>query len=284
VTVLVTGSRGLLGTEVVSELSRRGHEPLALSHVELDVSDPEAAARLAAGEFGRPKWIINCAAYTAVDRAEQEEQLATEINGFGVGYLGHAIGQLSCSLLHVSTDFVFDGAKTSPYSESDSVNPLGAYGRSKLIGERALEGNPRAFVVRTSWLYGPNRNCFPKTMLNAFRQGKNLRVVSDQLGTPTYTPHLARTLVDIIERNPFPGVYHAAGPDIMSWHEFASRVIQKCSGSDGNVTPITTEDWPTPAKRPPYSALDSGKLQAEGIAPMPSVEAAIEDFCLKISS
>lgn len=281
--VLVTGAGGLLGSEVVAELEKRGHEAVATTRRELDISDPESVAQIQAGSFGDFEWCINCAAYTAVDRAESEERQATEVNGFGVSYLAQATGARGAKLLHVSTDFVFDGNSTEPYDEEAPVNPLGAYARSKLYGERALSANPRALIVRTSWLFGPNGPCFPKTILRVFREGKPLRVVADQLGTPTYVPFLARVLTDLIERDPFPGIYHAAGPDVMSWHEFASRAVKACTGQPPAIEPIRTEDWPTPAKRPPYSALSTEKLQASGIAPMPSLDEALNDFCEKTS-
>jgi dTDP-4-dehydrorhamnose reductase len=272
----------LLGTEVVAELEARGHDVVALSRAEFDVSEPEHAARLAAEEFGKPDWIVNCAAYTAVDKAESEEHLATDINGLGVGYLARGASSLNARILHISTDFVFDGTSTIPYTEEDKVNPLGAYGRSKLMGERALEGNHRAVVVRTSWLFGPNGACFPRTMLNAHRKGKNLRVVTDQRGNPTYTPHLAKVLAGIVEKDPFPGLYHAAGPETVSWYEFAKRTLEECTGDPVSIEAIKTEDWPTPAKRPPFSALDSCKLAKEGIGPMPPLSEAIKEFCSKV--
>lgn len=283
VKVLVTGAGGLLGTEVVSELVRRGHEPIPTRHGDLDIAEPESVARIAAEEFGRFDWCINCAAYTAVDRAESEEQLATEVNGFGVGYLSYTTGVIEARLLHVSTDFVFDGCAEEAYPEDAPLNPLGAYGRSKLAGELALQGNPRAIVVRTSWLFGPNGPCFPRTILRALAEGKNLRVVADQYGTPTYTPHLARVLVALIERDPFPGVYHASGQEIVSWHQFASLVVETCTGKASEIEAITTSEWPTAAKRPQFSALSNRKLFELGIPPMPPLKSAVEEFCAKFS-
>jgi dTDP-4-dehydrorhamnose reductase len=282
--VLVTGAAGLLGTEVMAVLAERGHEAVFTDREEIDITNPESVAQIPCGAFGKIDWCINCAAYTAVDRAENEEQLATELNGIGVSYLAQAVGQAGAKILHISTDFVFDGEATSPYDEEAEPRPLGAYGRSKLYGERALTGNPRALLVRTAWLFGPNGPCFPKTMLRVHGEGKPLRVVSDQIGTPTYTPYLARVIVDLVERDPFPGIYHAAGSEVMSWHEFASRVIETCTGSAAAIEAIKTADWPTPAKRPAYSALSTAKLQAAGIAPMPPLHEALRDFCSRLQA
>ncbi len=277
--VLVTGAGGLLGLEVVDELRARGHEAIAATRQGLDITDPMGPAQIAAKSFGELDWCINCAAYTAVDRAESEEREAMEVNNLGVGYLMTAAQAVSLRVLHVSTDFVFDGESDRPYTEEDPTNPIGVYGRSKLDGERRLLGYYRGVVVRTSWLYGPRGSCFPKTMLRAYDAGKSLRVVADQFGTPTYTPHLARVLADIVDKDPFPGIYHAAGPDVVSWHEFARRVISVCRGAEPQIEPIKTEDWPTPAKRPRFSALDSSKLTAAGIGPMPPLDEGVRAFC-----
>jgi len=247
--------------------------------------DPMEVAEITSGDYGKPTWCINCAAYTQVDKAEVEKDKAMAVNGLAPGYIGRACSMAGIKLLHVSTDFVFDGESESPYTEDQHPNPIGVYGRSKRQGEEAvMASGAHSLICRTSWLYGPHGNSFPRTMIKAWEAGKQLRVVSDQIGTPTYTRDLARVLVDMIVKDPEPGFYHAAGPDIVSWHEFAVDAIrihaQQVIGSDESikVTPITTADWPTPAKRPKYSALSFEKTAALGIQPMRHLPAALADF------
>lgn len=280
--VLVLGANGMLGTDVLAELRKRDHKAIPVGHAELDITDPESVAQIAAGGFGKLDAVINCAAYTAVDQAESEEQLATDVNGFGVSFLGSVCRDAGVGLYHVSTDFVFDGRSEKPYPEDAPTNPLGAYGRSKLYGERALEGNPIARVVRTAWLFGPTGRCFPRTMVDLYRAGRALRVVADQRGNPTYTPDLARVLVDLMEKDAFPGVYHAVGPETTSWHDFAVRAIRAATGETPDLPAITTEEYPTPAVRPKNSALADTKLAPLGIAPMRPLDEALKDWALRL--
>ncbi len=277
--VLVTGAHGMLGTDLVPALASAGHEVVATDRDELDITDPESVARLAAGELGEFGWVLNCAAYTAVDKAESEEQLATDINGLAVSYLAQAAGMQNARILHISTDFVFDGSSETPYDEEAKTNPLGVYGRSKLQGELALIGNPRAIILRTAWLYGPNGPSFPRTMIRAYRAGKELKVVEDAFGSPTSTVDLSQTILQIVEKDPFPGIYHATGPDVMNWHQFAEMAIEVYTGEKPKVEPIDSGSWPTPAKRPKYSALSNAKIQAAGISPMRPTSESLAEFC-----
>ena len=265
----------MLGGEVVEELRRRGHEAIPVSRPDFDLADPSSVASSVRFEYDA---AVNCAAYTAVDRAETEEREATEVNGLGVGYLGGVCQAIGADLIHVSTDFVFDGASTEPYVEDAPTNPRSAYGRSKLYGERALAGNPFARVVRTAWLFGPRGRCFPRTMLGAYLAGKPLRVVADQRGNPTYAPDLARILVDLLERNAMPGIYHAVGPETTTWHDFALRAIRAATGETAEIAPVGTAEYPTPAARPPYSALADTRLLPLGIAPMRPLDEALRDW------
>ncbi len=280
--VLVIGASGMLGSDVVKELQGRGHEVLTPSSSELNLTEPESVAQVTTYEG--IDWCVNCAAYTAVDKAELEEQQAAELNALGPGYLARVCAMKGIKLAHVSTDFVFDGSSTEPYQEEDRTNPLGVYGRTKLAGEEAVQAAwPMSLIFRTSWLFGPNGKSFPKTMIVAWEAGKELKVVADQIGNPTYTPDLARTMVDAIEKDIFPGIYHATGADTMSWHEFAVEAIEAYREAKGidrpvEVAPIKTEDWPTPAVRPKYSVLSNTKLQREGIAPMRPIREALSEF------
>jgi dTDP-4-dehydrorhamnose reductase len=280
--LLIAGGKGMLGRAVETAAHSRGWEVSALGHDELDVSDPLSVAEAFARDS---RWdaVLNCAAYTQVDRAETEPQAAYEANVLGPGYLGRAALQAGAQFLHVSTDFVFDGQKTEPYQEDDPPNPLGVYGETKLAGEEAaLAAHPQGIVVRTSWLFGDQGKCFPRSILDAFRAGKPLRVVADQTGCPTYCPDLALTLLALLEKRPFPGIYHAGGPDPMTWHAFAQAVANEFASQEGvqppHIEPIRTADWPTPARRPAYSVLGDTKLRALCIPPMRPIQEAIREF------
>lgn len=287
-TVLVLGAKGMLGTDLVAELQKREIEHTALDIDDLDITDPTAVARLTTGEFGRFDWWINCAAYTAVDKAETEQDAAFLVNGLAPGYLAQASQAANARLLHVSTDFVFDGEAKTPYREDAPTNPLGVYGKSKLQGEQSVLSVPSHLVVRTSWLFGPNGASFPKTMIRAWLAGKGLRVVSDQVGTPTYTADLARVLADLIHRKPQGGIYHAAGPDIVTWHEVAAQALASYrdevlrTNAPIQVEKIATADWPTPAKRPKYSALSFEKCAALGVHPMRPLAVTMEEFARRL--
>lgn len=286
---LVLGHKGMLGSDLVAELERRGQEVVGLDLPEFDLTQPEHIARIAAKEFGAIDWAFNCAAYTAVDRAETERDLAFQVNALGVGYLGQACQLAGVKLMHVSTDFVFDGTKIGPYAEEDPTHPLGAYGESKLAGETSALSSG-AVVVRTAWLYGPHGASFPRTMIRAWRAGKSLRVVADQRGNPTYTAELARVMADLASKNAYPGVYHAAGPDAMTWYEFALFAIRtyrdEVLGSKDpvEIEPIRTEDWPTPARRPSRSVLSFEKVAAMGIRPMASTAKSLLEFVRRLPS
>lgn len=283
---LLIGGSGMLGSDLRSELQARGHEVFAPNSRELDLTDPESVASIALRT--ELDWCLNCAAFTGVDLAESEEQAATELNAIGPSYLARACAMAGIKLLHVSTDFVFDGKSSTPYTEEDVPNPLGAYGRTKLAGEEAIRAAlPTALILRTSWLYGPMGRSFPRTMIEAWRAGKSLKVVADQVGCPTCTVDLSKVIVAATELDLFPGIYHASGPDALSWHEFATRAIKaymQVKGMEGDVdiAPIKTEDWPTPALRPPYSVLSNDKINAAGIAPMRTVEESLGDFCQRL--
>jgi dTDP-4-dehydrorhamnose reductase len=286
--LLVVGGTGMFGSDLTEELRRRGHTVGAPSRAELDLVDPEAAARVAAGVFGPVEWCLNCAAYTAVDKAESERQAATEMNTLGPAYLARACAMAGLRMLHVSTDFVFDGSAARPYSEDDPTSPLGVYGQTKRDGEEAVLTSPGALVVRTSWLFGPRGASFPRTMIRAYEAGKPLRVVDDQTGRPTYTADLARVVADLLEREPEPGVYHAAGPETMTWHELAVRSLQAWRDVTGNerpveVAPIQSADYPTPAARPMYSVLATEKVEALGIPKMRSMAEALPEFCRRLA-
>ena len=280
--VLVLGARGMLGTDLVNQLLTSNHAVVGMSSQEFDVTDPTSAAQLATGSLGEFDAVFNCAAYTKVDLAESEPQKAHEVNALGPGYLAQACVQLGVPLLHISTDFVFDGRANIPYPENAPTRPLGVYGQTKLDGEESVLASG-GIVVRTSWLYGAHGPCFPKSIIRAFAAGKELKVVGDQFGCPTFTPDLARALVRLAEKTRLPGLYHVAGPETMSWHEFATRAVTAFAAFASaprlvSITSIGTQDWPTAAERPKFSALSTGLTDSMGITPLPPVSVSLSQF------
>jgi len=279
--VLLFGGSGMLGADLQAELQSRGIDFHAPSHSETDITDP---TQVVAAVIDKGFTVcFNCAAFTAVDLAETERDQAFLLNAIAAGFVAQACGMAGLRLIHVSTDFVFDGAAHEPYAEDASPRPLGVYGASKLEGERSVVA-AAGTVVRTSWLYGVHGKSFPRTILNAFRAGRDLRVVSDQVGCPTSTVDLSRVLVDLatLPLGPPPGIFHACGPDVMSWFDLARNVIEEAGGDPSAVVPIATEDWPTPAKRPPYSVMSTERLTSLGIAPMRPAQVSLREFVQRV--
>lgn len=284
--VLVVGANGMLGKDVAIHVQERGHVAVQVDLPEFDITDPMSVAKIPSKEISPAlDWCINCAAYTAVDKAESEIEAASLVNGLGPGYLAQACALAGIRMLHISTDFVFDGAATQPYSEKAPTGPLGAYGATKLEGEHAaLAAGPGTVVARTAWLYGPFGDSFPAKLIRAWLAGKELKVVADQTGSPTYTGDLARVLVDMMEKEAPGGIYHTAGPEAMSWRDFTVMALEAWRQVYGpqdaliDVAAIRTEDWPTPAKRPKYSVLSFEKTAALGIQPMRPVREALLEF------
>jgi dTDP-4-dehydrorhamnose reductase len=286
---VVVGAKGMLGTDLVEELQRRRLQVTALDLPEFDATEQGCLQALADGQFGRPEWVVNCAAYTAVDQAESEPDKAFLLNGRMPGLLAASAKKVGARLLHVSTDFVFDGHSDAWYEETAPTNPLSVYGASKLEGEqRVLKEDPNALVCRTAWLFGPNGKSFPRTILRTWRNRVPLRVVVDQRGCPTYTLELARVLVDLMQRTPAGGVYHTAGSEDETWHGLARRTIQAAHdlGWHGPwpvvVEPISSAEWPTPAQRPANSRLAFEKCRRLGIRPMAPLDECLRDFVQRV--
>lgn len=261
---LVTGAGGMLGTDVHQALSQAGEDVLALSRNDLDISDPAALRSFVAA--APPSVIVNCAAYTKVDAAESEEAAATVANGTAVENLARVATALGSLLVQVSTDFVFDGSAKAPYEVDAPTAPLSAYGRSKLIGERSAAAADRHLIVRTSWLFGAHGPNFVEAIRNQIRKGVSpLRVVADQQGRPTYTPHLADAIIRLARlAHATPaarGIVHYADADACSWFDFA-RAIAEESGSSVEILPVTTSEFPRPAPRPAYSVLSTSRYEA----------------------
>jgi dTDP-4-dehydrorhamnose reductase len=253
--LLVTGAGGMLGRAVVEAAQRVGHDVRAATRGDLDVTDP-VAVHHALAEL-RPHAVVNCAAYTDVDGAESDREIAAAVNGAGAGHVAAAAAEVGAFVVHVSTDYVFDGSKREPWLEDDPVGPLGAYGETKLAGERAVAAaNPAHAIVRTAWLFGAGGRNFVDTMLALGAEREEVSVVTDQVGCPTWTGHLGGALVELAERPRDIGIHHIAGAGACSWNELASEVFDR-AGIDCRVLPTTAAAFPRPAPRPAYSVLGS---------------------------
>lgn len=257
--LLVTGAAGMLGRDVMLAAGNAGHEVVGYGRAELDVTDPAGLERKF--DLERPDVVINCAAWTDVDGAEDAEEAAFAVNGSGAGHVAAAAAKLKATVLHVSTDYVFDGAKGAPYVESDQPAPLSAYGRTKLAGEEAVvAANKRHFVVRSAGLYGIGGRNFVETMLQLAEARNEVTVVRDQVGSPTYTWHLAYGIVRLIEGIEY-GIHHMAAGGQCSWYEFAREIFEQAS-VECRVLSITSEEFGAAAPRPPFSALVSQREHA----------------------
>ncbi|HMU47116.1 MAG TPA: dTDP-4-dehydrorhamnose reductase [Chitinophagaceae bacterium] len=277
--ILITGANGQLGKEL-----RMLAEPFSqfefifLSREDMPVHHFELVRNTL--KIYKPNYLINCAAYTAVDRAEQEKDLAMQVNGEAVGIMAAICHQNNCRFLHVSTDYVFDGKASTPYKEEDPVNPQSIYGSSKLEGEKqAMKFDPGCIIIRTSWVYSEYGKNFVKTMMKLMSEKEEISVVNDQLGSPTYAADIAEVIMQIISSGSWkPGLYHYSNEGIISWYDFAVA-IKELTGSSCKVNPIPTSQFPTPAKRPAWSVLDKSKIkQTFGIKPKNWKESL--EFCI----
>ena len=248
------GASGMLGRDVVRAAERANHDVAALARSDADVTHPEAVRKAVLREA--PAAVVNCAAYTDVDGAEAEAEEAMRVNGEGGGAVAAAAAEAGAAVLYPSSDYVFDGKKPGPYRESDEPRPLSAYGRSKLAGERATaRANERHFVVRSSWLFGAGGRNFVDTMLGLAETEDQVLVVRDQVGSPTFTGHLADGLVQLLDTAAF-GLHHMTAAGECSWYEFAKAIFER-AGAGCRVLSCTTAELARPAPRPPYSVLDT---------------------------
>lgn len=263
--ILVTGAGGLLGTDVLRAAAEAGVEAVGRTRAQLDIADTGAVD--AALERERPTVIVNCAAWSNVEGAEDKLEAAMSVNAEAAGLLAGSAQRAGAAIVYPSSDYVFDGRKGEPYVESDAPNPLSAYARTKLAGEQAtVAASDRHFIVRTAWLYGSAGPCFPARMLRLAREGAELRVVDDQVGTPTYTLHLARALIDLVRGEEF-GIHHIAGSTACSWHALTVELFRQ-AGVDHPVAPCSSADFKQRARRPKYSALDSVRRAANRLPPL----------------
>jgi dTDP-4-dehydrorhamnose reductase len=276
--LLVTGAAGMLGRDVMLAAGNAGHDVIGFGHTELDITDENALG--AKVESERPDVVINCAAWTDVDGAEEAEAKALNVNGVAAGRVAAAAAAVGASVVYVSSDYVFDGSKGSPYVETDQPAPLSAYGRTKLAGEEATAAaGKRHFIVRSSWLFGIGGSNFVETMLRLASDHGEVLVVRDQIGSPTYTWHLAYGIVRLIEGVEF-GIHHMAAAGACSWYEFAREIFDQAK-VECRVLSATTEMLGRPAPRPAYSALVS---QREHAIELPSWQDGLAGYLAQRSS
>jgi dTDP-4-dehydrorhamnose reductase len=255
---LITGAGGMVAYDLLSALAMHGEEFTALTRSDLDISDSRAVDA-AIGEL-RPTVIVNCAGYTRVDDAEKEPHLANAINGSAVEFLAAAANAVDARLVHLSSDFVFDGRKQAPYEVNDQTAPLSAYGRSKMLGEHAATHARKHLIVRTSWLFGVHGHNFVEAIRKQVRKGTDaLRVVDDQRGRPTYTPHLAAAILRLVH-NDGQGLFHYADSEECTWYDFALAIVEEL-GTTIPVKPVSTAEFPRPATRPLYSVLSTERYE-----------------------
>lgn len=282
--VLVTGVKGQLGFDVVNELEKRGHTAIGVDIDEMDITDAISVEKVING--AKPDAVIHCAAWTAVDAAEDEENIpkVRNVNAKGTENIAKVCKALDIKMVYISTDYVFDGQGTEPWEpDCKAYKPLNVYGQTKLEGELAVSSNlDKFFIVRIAWVFGVNGNNFIKTMLKLSDKYDTLRVVNDQIGTPTYTFDLARLLVDMVETEKY-GYYHATNEGgYISWYDFACEIFKQ-AGKNMNVIPVTTEEYGlSKAARPFNSRLDKSKLVENGFEPLPTWQNALKRYLKEI--
>lgn len=290
--ILLLGAKGQVGSECELLFRASGFDVLPLSRQQLDFADIRALEQQVTE--AKPDIVVNACAYTAVDKAETEQGLAQQINATSVEALASVCEQIGAILLHLSTDYVFDGQATTPYTEDMPANPLGIYGSTKYAGEQAIIQRMEQFIIlRTSWVFGLYGNNFVKTMLRLGQEREQLSVVSDQWGRPTYAKDIAQVIVDLIKHyqhhQSLPwGIYHCCNAGETTWHKFAVSIMQlgleyKVLSKPVQVNPIPAVDYPTPAPRPAYSVLNTGKLEAL-VGPMPDWDSSLNSFFQELTS
>lgn len=275
--ILITGCRGQLGSELqLLQEQHPQHTFFNTDVAELDITNKRAVERFVIDHA--IDGIVNCAAFTAVDRAEQDQQLCGLLNTLAPGYLAAAIEQRGGWLIQISTDYVYDGTNHRPYREDDPVCPNSTYGRTKLSGEEEARRQCRhTMIIRTAWLYSPFGNNFVKTMLRLGREREELGVIFDQIGTPTYARDLASAIFAIISQGVKPGVYHYSNEGVTSWYDFTKAIHRLAGITTCHVRPLLTDEYPTPAARPHYSVLDKSKIKRDYALDIPYWEDSLSE-------
>lgn len=280
--VLVTGVKGQLGYDVVNELTKRGHEAIGVDIAEMDITDKNSVDTVISRV--QPQAVIHCAAWTAVDAAEDNEDKVRAVNATGTQYIADACKKIDAKMMYISTDYVFDGQGTTPWQpDCKDYKPLNVYGQTKLEGELAVANTlDKYFIVRIAWVFGVNGKNFIKTMLNVGKTHDTVRVVNDQIGTPTYTYDLARLLVDMIETDKY-GYYHATNEGgYISWYDFTKEIYRQ-AGYTTKVIPVSTQEYGlSKAARPFNSRLDKSKLIENGFKPLPTWQDALARYLKEI--
>jgi len=272
--IIILGGEGQLGKEFENFLKNKA-EIYSFSHLELDVLNQESLIKKI--QEIKPEVVINCSAYTKVDKAEEEKEECIKVNAIGAKNVSYASYKVGAKVIYFSTDYIFDGEKESPYTELDIPNPISTYGRSKLLGEiYTSKHNPNHLILRISWLYGINGRNFIKTIIKKAKEEKELKIVSDQKGSPTYTLDVVKQTLELIKKDKV-GIYHSANQGETSWYEFAKKIIEKLK-INVKISPIKTGEYPALAKRPKYSVLDNYLLKLEGINIMRDWETALNEF------
>lgn len=278
--VLVTGVKGQLGYDVVRELNKRGIAAIGCDKEEFDLTDKTQTVNYIAGSGADV--VVHCAAYTAVDKAESDRDVCFAVNSVGTENVVKACEKTGAKLVYFSTDYVFDGEGDKPWKTTDAPSPVNYYGETKLAGERAVRAYSKHFIIRISWVFGINGKNFVKTMLRLGREKDRLTVVSDQIGSPTYTVDLARLVCDMIATEKY-GTYHATNEGLCSWCEFAAEIMKE-AGLGCEIVPVTSDEYPTAAKRPHNSRLDKSELIKNGFEPLPEWKDALKRYLEEIEN
>ena len=277
--VFVTGVKGQLGYDVMNELEKQGLEGIGVDIDEMDITDADQVNEVI--KEAAPDAVIHCAAYTAVDAAEDNEEICRKVNAQGTENIAKVCEELDIKMMYISTDYVFNGQGERPWEPDDEREPLNVYGQTKYEGELAIEEHVKKFfTVRIAWVFGVNGKNFIKTMLNLGKTHDHLTVVNDQTGSPTYTYDLARLLVDMIQTDKY-GRYHATNEGICTWYEFACEIFKQ-AGMNVSVAPVSSDEYPSKAKRPSNSRMDKSKLTANGFTPLPTWQDALSRYLKEI--
>ncbi|SHE83235.1 dTDP-4-dehydrorhamnose reductase [Alkalibacter saccharofermentans] len=279
--VLVTGANGQLGFDVIKRLDSEGKDYLGTDRESLDITNIEQVKRVISDY--NPDAVIHCAAYTSVDKAEDEKELCYSVNVLGTKYVAEACKEINAKMVYISTDYVFDGEGDKPFEVTDKPNPINYYGQTKYEGELEVQKSlDKYFVVRISWVFGSNGNNFVKTMLRLGKERDEISVVADQIGSPTYTPDLAKLLVEMLDTDKY-GVYHASNDGYCSWYEFACEIFKQAE-MDVKVNPIKTDDYPTKARRPKNSRLSKKSIYAISKQPLLEWQKSIRSYLYESNS